>query len=468
MKQRTLGSGGALDQKTPQTAYEKPKKSIPKKKVTAADMKATWMNPKSDEPEGEIVEEEAPKFKAPVYTVDDALIRYLVKVDTMGDDNMDQAREYLMRGPPFKGTHDKGYKIAIKDLGLRWLKNPNFVEGEWGSGQRFGWYVAHDVKELKSALTMPRKIDGERAWSPCDIGDVSMRLVDELIERHAEEKAHKNEAMRKAEDERRHAKEIALGRGSGMMQADLPQDIEKIRQYMTDGGFPDWEYDRDLIASSSTCAALGPVTPTNAIRVVRGLRFNIITPAQVAKGQWDSDAVIARRKRENEAALTSKRRLEAMNMEQQEEANLKKLKIKAERATSVLKRDDEMETDEQGVTASSETVTITNAECGYIDTSLLYTACKDCGSEIHEQFMDCGCEMVMRLWEKCKTCRYAFSDAQTCECVPTNAEIELSAVDEHVAVEEDATGLETDKLNKDVLCMSAKARGKQKAVSWEE
>lgn len=481
MKQQALGAGGTLKSQTVSSAHEKLKKSVPKKKLNGSDMKTTWLNPKPapdniEKPE----DQEDFKFKqrAPVYTHDEALNAYLKTVDTEGDFCTDQAREFLMRGPPFRGIHDKQYKASIKEAGLQWLKNPDFVEGEWGTGQRFGWYVAHDIKELKAVLSMARKVDGERAWSPCDMDEIATRAVNELMDQHAEVKRKKDDEMRVAEEERRKAKEQALGRGSGMQQADLPHDIQAIAEYMAVGGYPDWKYDRELIASSAACAALGPITPTHAIRVRRGLRFNIITPKQVHLGQWDSDAVIAMRKRENAVTLASKRHREAMNMEQEEESKLKALKKKAETATRVLKRDDEMEVVEDNSMTSADAA----SGVKYYpmkDTALRLTECAACKTIIHEQFMDCGC--IARWWKKCEDCLQAYSDVQRCRCNAVATELALPPVDDDRPVdapldreidkEQDQMreGFESDKLRvAEEGEMSAKQKGKQRAVRWED
>lgn len=284
MRQQALATNGMLKRKSDDnSAHVKPKKITPKKKVTASDMHATWLTPAvekpSEEQETKPAESESKYKGAPhVYTHDEALNKWLVKFDAEGEQPWEEARDYLLRGPPFKGKHDKLYKASIKETGVRWLENPNRVEGD--RNIPWGWMVAHDVKELKAVLNLSRKLDGERAWLPCDIGDVSMRFVDELLEMYATHRAKEDDKAREAEDARRKAKEAALGRGSGVLQADLVNDIQAIAEYMKNGGYPEWEYDRELIASSAACSALGPLTPTHAIRVRRGLRFNIITPKQ--------------------------------------------------------------------------------------------------------------------------------------------------------------------------------------------
>lgn len=486
MKQRSIGTGGRLEANRASNAYEKPKKPVTKKKVTAADMKSTWLNPKTEKPEDvpTIDQGDAPKFSAPVFTVNEDLNKFLVEMDSEGDDRIDQAREYLLRGPPFKGTHDKNYKVAIKDTGCKWMKNPDFVEGEWGSGQRFGWYVAHDTKELKAVLTLPRKIDGERAWSPCDLEDVSMRYVDELIDRHTEHKCEKEEKLRKAEEERRKEKERALGRGIGASQADLPHDIQAIKDYMTAGGFPDWEYDRDIIASSAPAAHLGPMTPTHALRVRRGLRHNIITPAQVARAQWESDETIRKREREEAHAEAKKRKAEAASLEVREEEKLKRLKARAYRATRVLQRDDDIQTDEVDDATAADIPHIIVSNYVLKDSTLKSTVCHMCATEIHEQFMDCTCTWI---WKQCKQCLYAFCDNQECRCAFWDAEVGTAAleeqalppVDDQSLVAEDASGnlqheRESDESDRLRVCaervegtLSAKAQGKQR-VTWEE
>lgn len=421
MKQRAIGHGGSLEVVQPSSVYEKPKKAVPKKKLAPSDMKSTWLNPKMEVAEKDVEDGQDDKFasSARVYFVDNELVAFLKSFDVEDDENLLFGREYLLRGPPFKGKHDKHYKQSLKDLGLRWLPNPESVQGDYNIA--FGWYVAHDVKELKTVLNMPRKMDGERAWMPCDMDEFQARAVDELVDKHAEFRKEREEQSRAAEDARRKAKNEALGRGNGVYEADLPHDIETIREYMVSGGFPDWEYNRELIASSAGCAALGPVTHTNAIRVIRGLRFNVITPAQVARGQWESDAVIAKRKRDNETSAERQRQRDEASTEEREEANLKRLKAKAERATQVLQRDDEINRPEEMDVEEVKQAAFLPKNYVYklADTSLKTTTCHDCHVMLDEQFMDCLC--TTRFWTKCSTCLVGFCKTQPCACATPNA-----------------------------------------------
>ena len=481
MKQRAIGTGGSLKAVQPSNAaYEKPKKPVAKKKVTAADMKSTWLTPKAEVSETATEEGEEDKFasRAPVYTTDSNLVDFLQHFDAMNDDALLSAREYLLRGPPFRGRHDREYKLSIKELGLKWLKNPDHVEGVW-DGQKFGWYVAHDVKELKAVLTMPRKLDGERAWSPCDMEELTTRAVNDLMERYADMRSKKEERARMEVEERRKAKEKALGKG-GVAGDDSAEHIARLKQLMALGGFPDWEYDRELVASSSTFANLGPQMPTNALRVCRGLHLKIITAEQVSKRQWEPDDVVRKRKRDEAAAAERARRDDEEELKQQQSSRLKVLKAKAERATRVLQRDDDMEKPEQEAEQSVEIPYFLPADynSSYTcrDTSLKPTVCRDCNVEIHEQFMDCAC--INRIWTKCTQCLVARAAAQGCACTPTERS-ETEAVlppvdDDHSPVAEDAAHDATGAADQAPLSkkgMSEKARGKLplgKTVRWEE
>lgn len=464
MKQRSLGAGGSLQLRQPSSEVFKPKPVVKKKKYSAVDMKSTWLTPKTEAPEVEDVSVDGEQTWKPrpfICKIDDALMEWLRKYDTEGDDRMDQARDYLMRGPPFKGTHDKNYKSSIKEHGLEYIKNSEFVEGSF-NGQKFGWWSAHDTKELKAVLTMARKHNGDRAWSPCDLDDIAMSFVDSLLEQYGEYKKEKEEKARQEEEERRKAKEKALGRGSGVYCEDLMVDIQSIAEYMKAGGYPDWEYDRALIASSAACAALGPMTPTHAIRVRRGLRFNLITPKQVHLGQWDTDATIAMRKREEAADANNKRQRDASNLESKEVEKRKALELRAKNAVQVLQRDDEMEVEKLPIDDYEQTrPSWMTDKCHLyvmVDTSLKDTACGECGVEIHEQFMDCGC--TLRAWKKCVKCLSAYCDEQRCQCDAGEREIALAVLDAHIPVAEDVpaeTGVEVP--------LSEKAQGKQKATS---
>lgn len=360
--------------------------------------------------------EEKDKFAstAPVYTMDKKLVDFLktYKIET---EEAQYAHAYLSAGPPFKGIHDKLFKLSIKELGLKWLKNPEFVHK---INQRFGWYVAHNVRELREALRMPRKVDGDRAWAPSDLDEASSRQVGELLEEYTESRRVAEEKAQRDDEERRKLKAVALGRGNGGIHADAPRDIEAIRSYMLAAGYTNWAYDRDLIATSSSCAALGPTTATNALRVHRGLRHDIITPMQVALGQWLSDEELAKRKREEAIAIEQTRKAEAVALEDREEAQLKKLKTKASRAVAVLKRDDELETgleDDGGDVAAPDAFVLPR---DYVydlcNRSLKPTTCFLCKTKIHEQFMDCECVSVF--WTKCPVCDTGYHKTQVCPC----------------------------------------------------
>ena len=426
MKQCAISGDGTLHVKARTNVYEKPKKAIPKKKLTAADTKATWLNPAANDPVDESEQTaETSNPQVVTCTTDGDFNKWLVNYDTMADINMDFARDYLLRGPPFKGSHDKNYKVSIKDTGLQWLKNPEFVEGV-RDGQKFGWYVAHDIHELKLALSMPRKVDGERAWYPCDIGDVAVRYVADLIDEYTNEKDKEEERRRAEAEEKRNAREAALGRGSGRFEADDSHDINAICELMRLGGYHDWKYDQKLIASSASAHDLGPMTNTHALRVHRALRLRIVTPDQVAIGQWESDEAIRKRKLKEATAVEKKRKAEEANTEQHQEANLKRLKAKAEQAVRVLKRDDELEQPDQEddvarISDVRPSFLVGNYPCK--DTALKATTCSTCNAVVHEQFMDCSC--MNGSWKQCAECHYAYCDQQGCRCNPEKCKEEM-------------------------------------------
>lgn len=415
-----------------------------KEKLTANHMQATWLCPRRDDDPTEIETTEdgdgdqkgggdqkddgAKTFwPDPVYTVDPRFVEFIKGVDSAGDERMEIARGFLLCGPPFKGKHDKHYKASIKELGLRWLKNPSFVEGEW-TGEKFGWYVAHDIKELKAVLAMPRKADGSRAWEPCEFDELDTRQVIQLLEGYRTMQENEEEAVRRAREEERKAKAEKLAQEStrGAFELrDHEEDITYIRQQMIGAGYHDWVYDKETFASSAKSLYLGPSCSGNAVRILRALRLNLLTPDQVYHGQWETEATVKKRERAAELAKERKRKAEEAAEEQQKKQKLSNLKKKAADATQVLKSDAQLEAAQQGYGTidDADPTSATSADLSLLsnfktfeieDLVLKPTTCHDCGVVINEQFLDCMCSK--RAWKKCSVCKVGYCIAQSCAC----------------------------------------------------
>ena len=87
------------------------------------------------------------------------------------------ARNYLLCGPPFLGTHDYERKEAVRDAGAVWWKNPEKQEGCTDRRVRFGWYSAPNERILEALLELEPREKADRsglgsapcyAWSPRD------------------------------------------------------------------------------------------------------------------------------------------------------------------------------------------------------------------------------------------------------------------------------------------------------------
>ena len=74
------------------------------------------------------------------------------------------ARNYLLEGPPFLGLHDYERKEAVRDAGAVWNKNPQKQEGCTDKSIRFGWYGAPNERVLEALLELEPREKEKRGW----------------------------------------------------------------------------------------------------------------------------------------------------------------------------------------------------------------------------------------------------------------------------------------------------------------
>lgn len=222
----------------------------------------------------------------------------------------EEARDYLMRGTPYKGTHASGCKDVVKDAGARWMPNPLKLDKNvphWRDGISNGWFVAHTEHDLIELINLPYvpRVANSRfnehrqplevpQWTPIDVPAKSRDIVVLLIREFEAFRKDENEREQKTLAKERDAKEEAKrsAQQHNNVPADVKADIDNIK---TKWGIH-WTDDMSLAAMR--CPALGPHSGISSIRrVLRGLHLKCCTVDEVISGAYESDAAAARKAR---------------------------------------------------------------------------------------------------------------------------------------------------------------------------
>ena len=477
MKQKRLKS---TIEETGVIITEKKVKKPKKEKFGEAHAKVTWLSrpkqkeddgagngqdPKSETKNGNASQDAMREYTNPIFVPDEEFELFLQKYDTKKSNIYEMnALQYLKREKPFKGKHMKAYKGSLKEAGVKWFKNENHVPGDWNS--TFGWYVACSLKDLKAVLQLPLTKDGSKAWHPIDLEEddvhVVCRYVLDLLDEFEDKKNKELERQRLAALSSKNEKEKRLRQdAAGLVVNDRDDEIERLVRALSIEGEPEWKYDTELIKSSSTSDRLGPAMSTNALRVLRALHLNILTPEEVRNGDFqgydirvvNKERNRARRRatersqlssRQSNSLLTSKsstssilsKSIDQCNTACQEDVNtLEDAFDIFEKQRVFLRTDDELERIKELEAVQrvdqEATALINNPLFAYSNSLVVKpkreTVCKVCSSRIEDQF---GCNCLAVKWTTCRTCLYPISEMQKCMCSCMDVEFPVENAEE--------------------------------------
>lgn len=211
------------------------------------------------------------------------------------------ARNYLLLGAPYLGTHDYERKDAVKDAGAVWHKNPDKKEGCTHRTVRFGWYAAPNERILEALLEIEPREEPWRlydkgmktvyCWSPRDCpapqtGEKVLALLVEFkVDSDARDKREREEAKARQEERERLLRERDQQAGRG---GDDAAEIARLKeQYGV-------EWTPELGRASRSAPLLGPTAGiSDATRVLRGLDLGVVEAEHVRAGRFIDAARIS-------------------------------------------------------------------------------------------------------------------------------------------------------------------------------
>ena len=336
-------------------------------------------------------------------------------------------RNYLMRGPPFLGTHYTAAKGEIRDAGAVWCKNPAHKEGRSGRGIPYGWYAAPNERVLVHLLEMkpilhtgggggrrncdvdyvspwdPKAVDGtDRGaelrcnWQQSSLfvsGEMILQLLAEhafYAERVAREDRDNAQAAAEERENLRRARDIAAGR-----TADGMAEIDRLQ---TEYGVT---WSATLAHAAARSEVLGPASGISAVeRVLRALDLGVVEKVDVCAhrfvDQCKKDAV--------KGAL--------LNSNQVDDALAKDYNWESPAAPVLMFGRNHPWT----IALPTEAELARSRKDHYMNCDPCATGrqvppsrttyCERCNEVVLVQFGDCACgEEVGGRWEMCPTCR---------------------------------------------------------------
>lgn len=341
----------------------------------------------------------------------------------------EEAREYLLRGTPYRGQHARNTKDAVKEAGAVWLKNPLKLD-DARDGISPGWFVAHTERALIDLIRMPRikrdmpewmkryksKDETQPQWSPLDVPEKSHETVVLLVLEFEAFEKEKSELELRAANKARDAKMAA--KLNAQKTDGIPPDSEKhIEQIKREWGIV---WDDDMAVASSRCPGLGPHMGISPVfRVIRGLHLKVCTKEEVRAGEYVSDAA-QRIKARAKAAEAG----ESVASAEPEFIDYTKVPITSASSGCymfgkglgmiTLPSDKEWEEMKDALQQAEITRVLGKREEVEEPPSKRETWCTTCVCQVFEQFNDCSC--TTREWTWCPECHVASCDAQACAC----------------------------------------------------
>lgn len=203
------------------------------------------------------------------------------------------ARNYLLCGPPFLGTHDYERKEAVRDAGAVWWKNPEKQEGCTDRRVRFGWYSAPNERILEALLELEPREKADRsglgsapcyAWSPRDCAaPATGEAIRTLLAEHAVDATARDKSERataQVAQEKREELQRERDRMAGRA-ADGDAEITRLKEAYGVVWRP------TLAKAARIAPLLGPTVGISEVeRVLRGLDLGIVAPEDVRKHKF--------------------------------------------------------------------------------------------------------------------------------------------------------------------------------------
>lgn len=358
----------------------------------------------------------------------DGKLQVWLKAGNADRPGCEEARDYLLKGIPYRGSHARNTKEAVKEQGAVWMKNPLKINEE-RDGITPGWFVAHTEKALIDLIRMPR-IKKERPpwmtakykseeetqpqWVPLDVPEKSHNTIVLLILEFEAFEQEKFELQTKALTKARNAKEEAKlnSQKHHDMPPDLPADIAMMKER--------WgiKWTEDMADASGRCPALGPSTGISCVRRAhRGLHLKVCTIGEVTSGVYLSNATVLRK--QNLAGVAG-----SISSNVPDFIDYTQMKItSASSGCYMFGKGPGMipvptEWQQLPIRDASEAVEharVVNRGGGG-NAVPDNTWCVSCVSCIMEQFNDCSCMNPCIEWNWCGLCHCAWHEGQDCSC----------------------------------------------------
>ena len=243
---------------------------------------------------GQAEAEAAAAKEAKARAVADAPIVAWLKAGHANRPESQDARNYLLRGPPYLGMHDYERKEAVRDAGAVWNKNPQKKEGCTDRSIRFGWYGAPNARVLEALLELePREKEARYGggtypcypFHPLGCGKAAS-AVDTILQilgehaHHAETTARTEREAAQAAQEKRAELQREKDRAAGRA-ADGDAEIARLRDVYGVKWCP------ALAKVARSALLLGPTVGISEVeRVLRGLDLQIVEAADVRKHKF--------------------------------------------------------------------------------------------------------------------------------------------------------------------------------------
>ena len=108
---------------------------------------------------------------------DSAFMAWLREKQTSHAVHVNDAKDYVLEGAPFKGESTFDAKEAVKELGGGWCANPDKRKDCEDKSIRRGWFAANDETVLLRLLRLKNDDRGRRQWTPLGMGSTQINLL---------------------------------------------------------------------------------------------------------------------------------------------------------------------------------------------------------------------------------------------------------------------------------------------------
>ena len=382
-----------------------PKKKAPKLQFSTANIRMQVSN-----------DTEQVNNKAVVQKAEGKLQQWL-KAGNADRPGCEEAREYLLRGIPYRGTHAVGSKDVIKEAGARWMPNPLKIDtnvAPWIDGMSNGWFAAHTDNELVALLRLPyvkKYLDPRMMkstvpqWSPIDVPQKSHSVIVLLIREFEAFEQDESEYAQKTAVRERDAQKAA--NRSAQEYKDIPADSTADTEELKRKWNIDWT--DEMSAWAIRCPKLGPHSGiSSARRALRGLHLQCCTVNEVLLGEYGDNTLSNGKSTSADVVDYTKVLITSA---------ISGCHIFG-KGPGMLQLPSDREW-EQIRDASATRYRKSIKGAGVADKSpYLQTWCTSCVGVILQQFGDCSCfkDGKARDWKWCYVCYGAYDGDQLCRC----------------------------------------------------